>query len=334
MTDPMAMVMEFIPHGDLHGVIHNKQITFDWKYRLRIVWDIVQGYLTPTFPLFLIARMNYVHSLDPPLVHRDLKSPNVMIASLDYDAPAVAKGIPSSPSSLPLPPLSLPDPAVADFGLTRELLTENFRGEKAATRDVTNPTWLAPEVLKAEPNGLPADVYAFGGTPPLSLSFVWVVSLSLPHVAVMLWEILVRQHPFAGYASMIELENAIIKGARPEIPPTTPEAYDLLVVYIPFHLSLLSSPHIVSHHSSCWEADPELRPTFHQVIELIDPLVSKLCPQLKPILTNVTRQGSSSSPFPLLCPSLLFLSLLPSSHHPSSLFTSFLFLASIDPCRS
>lgn len=116
--------------------------------------------------------MKYMHTLDPPLIHRDLKSPNVMIASLDYDAPAVAKGShysfittkePKIFFWLSFSALCLTF-SVADFGLTQELLTEQLRGVNAVERDVANPTWLAPEILSGKPNGAPADVYAFGST--------------------------------------------------------------------------------------------------------------------------------------------------------------------------
>lgn len=51
---------------------------------------------------------------------------------------------------------------MTDFGLTSELLTEALAGKSGAERDVSNPTWLAPEVLQAKPYGLASDVYALG----------------------------------------------------------------------------------------------------------------------------------------------------------------------------
>lgn len=42
--------------------------------------------------------MQYMHNLEPALIHRDLKSPNILLMSTDPDAPVIAK--------------------VADFGLT------------------------------------------------------------------------------------------------------------------------------------------------------------------------------------------------------------------------
>lgn len=35
--------------------------------------------------------MNYLHSLVPPIVHRDLRSPNVFLVSLDPDSDIIAK---------------------------------------------------------------------------------------------------------------------------------------------------------------------------------------------------------------------------------------------------
>ena len=55
----------------------------------------------------------------PPIAHLDLKSPNILLASLDENAPVCAKLI--------------------DFGLSSV-------GQTQYSRLVINPTWLAPEV--------------------------------------------------------------------------------------------------------------------------------------------------------------------------------------------
>jgi serine/threonine protein kinase len=69
-----------------------------------------------------------MHSLNPRLCHCDLKSPNILVKSIDFNSECCAK--------------------VADFGLTQNMLTEKLRGRQASNRHVANPTWLAPEVLK------------------------------------------------------------------------------------------------------------------------------------------------------------------------------------------
>jgi serine/threonine protein kinase len=80
--------------------------------------------------------------MQPPLVHCDLKTPNILIASLDYTAGSCAK--------------------ICDFGTCKSLFTEKLRGRKARDRDVMNPTWLSPEIIKGDSFGCSADVYAFG----------------------------------------------------------------------------------------------------------------------------------------------------------------------------
>ena len=52
--------------GDLYGLIHKKSIFLDWSLKVKIALDIACG-------------MAFLHSAKPPIVHRDLKSPNVLV---------------------------------------------------------------------------------------------------------------------------------------------------------------------------------------------------------------------------------------------------------------
>jgi serine/threonine protein kinase len=58
---------------------------------------------------------------------------------------------------------------ISDFG------TVVFQGPHNAGKAVTNPRWLAPEVLGNEEYSSPSDVYSFG---------------------IMMWELAVRKVPF------------------------------------------------------------------------------------------------------------------------------------------
>lgn len=65
MPHPMAMIMEFVPYGNLYSFLHSPS-TLDWPLRLRINIDIAKG-------------LAFLHNTKPPLVHRDIKSPNIMV---------------------------------------------------------------------------------------------------------------------------------------------------------------------------------------------------------------------------------------------------------------
>ena len=110
--NPLAMIMECVTGGDLFGFIHNPEIEFDWQLRLKIALDMALG-------------MNFLHSINPPLLHRDLKSPNVLVMDHSDGAPVIAK--------------------IADFELSSRMFVDKYKD-----RAVENPTWCAPEVMKKE----------------------------------------------------------------------------------------------------------------------------------------------------------------------------------------
>lgn len=74
--------------------------------------------------------MNYLHSFSIPIIHRDLKSLNILI-----DESYRAK--------------------LADFGWTRLM-------GKRMTRQIGTFQWMAPEVIIGENYSEKADVYSFG----------------------------------------------------------------------------------------------------------------------------------------------------------------------------
>eukprot|EP01094_Clydonella_sp_ATCC50884_P024260 TRINITY_DN6032_c0_g1_i1.p1 TRINITY_DN6032_c0_g1~~TRINITY_DN6032_c0_g1_i1.p1 ORF type:complete len:1495 (+),score=611.24 TRINITY_DN6032_c0_g1_i1:260-4486(+) len=130
---PLQMVMEFAPLGDLSGLLRPKQR------------DGRRGRVDPQrFPLALqyamlvdIARaMRYLHSINPPVIHRDLRSPNVFLLSLELDAPVRCQ--------------------VADFGLSR-----GVAGSISGLLKTWQ--WLAPEVIDADSSTYneTADTYSF-----------------------------------------------------------------------------------------------------------------------------------------------------------------------------
>ena len=56
----LAIVLEFCVRGSLWSVLQNQEIPLSWEDRKRIALDAAKG-------------VNYLHSFQPPVLHRDLK---------------------------------------------------------------------------------------------------------------------------------------------------------------------------------------------------------------------------------------------------------------------
>ena len=130
--NPLQMILELAPKGDLLKLIridreNNISISrddFPWKLRLLIAWDIAKG-------------MKYLQDQDPPIIHRDLRSPNIFLFSTSLD-PSITRA------------------KVADFGLS---LSSGI-GLRCA---LTTWQWLAPEVLEGNYfYSEKSDNYSFG----------------------------------------------------------------------------------------------------------------------------------------------------------------------------
>ncbi|KAK6263048.1 hypothetical protein QUC31_008864 [Theobroma cacao] len=116
----LAIVTEYLPRGSLFKILHKNNQALDLRRRMKMALDVARG-------------MNYLHHRNPPIVHRDLKSSNLLV-DRNWNV------------------------KVADFGLSRWknatfLTTKSGRG---------TPQWMAPEVLRNEPSNEKSDVFSFG----------------------------------------------------------------------------------------------------------------------------------------------------------------------------
>jgi serine/threonine protein kinase len=115
---PNLCVVTELLAGSLFDLLHNSDINLTWKQRLQIALDTAKG-------------MSFLHLNNPPIIHRDLKSPNVLL-----DATRRSK--------------------VCDFGLARTKAINTMTGQCGTFQ------WMAPEVIANGKYTEKADVFSFG----------------------------------------------------------------------------------------------------------------------------------------------------------------------------
>eukprot|EP01107_Rhizomastix_libera_P017087 TRINITY_DN764_c0_g1_i2.p1 TRINITY_DN764_c0_g1~~TRINITY_DN764_c0_g1_i2.p1 ORF type:complete len:766 (-),score=274.62 TRINITY_DN764_c0_g1_i2:102-2399(-) len=115
----ICIALEYMCRGSLYSILHNPDIKLSWGLILRILTDASRGML-------------YLHSCKPPLIHRDLKSHNLLV-----DESWKVK--------------------VCDFGLSTYLDQHSTTMTACGT-----PCWTAPEVLRHLRYTEKADIYSFG----------------------------------------------------------------------------------------------------------------------------------------------------------------------------
>lgn len=126
---PPCVITEYCAKGSMTDVLRigrkdpAKAAQLTWSRRLAMALDAAKGML-------------YLHQREPAIIHRDLKSANLLV-----DSHWRVK--------------------VSDFNLSK-LMEESHSGGGQSTLGAMNPRWLAPELLQGEKATQASDVYAFG----------------------------------------------------------------------------------------------------------------------------------------------------------------------------
>eukprot|EP01117_Protostelium_nocturnum_P017741 TRINITY_DN7278_c0_g1_i1.p1 TRINITY_DN7278_c0_g1~~TRINITY_DN7278_c0_g1_i1.p1 ORF type:complete len:416 (+),score=117.70 TRINITY_DN7278_c0_g1_i1:113-1249(+) len=113
----LCMVMEYCGKGSLYHVLKAEKL--DWEKGLRFAMESTQG-------------LSILHKFDPPIVHRDLKSLNVLITD-EYEV------------------------KLTDFGLARFDTSDNLR---TLNNMVGTIGWTAPELLTGSKFTKESDIYS------------------------------------------------------------------------------------------------------------------------------------------------------------------------------
>ncbi|KAN0019447.1 hypothetical protein ACTFIU_002656 [Dictyostelium citrinum] len=114
----ICICTEYMPRGSLYSILHNDKIKISWSLVKRMMIDAAKGVI-------------YLHGSTPVILHRDLKSHNLLV-----DENWKVK--------------------VADFGLS------TIEQQGATMTACGTPCWTSPEVLRSQRYTEKADVYSFG----------------------------------------------------------------------------------------------------------------------------------------------------------------------------
>lgn len=181
-SNPPFLICEFCSGGTLFTLLHGDSkkcldsndfifsgpsINLSLYQRIKILQDVARG-------------IHFLHSANPPIIHRDIKSLNIFL-------------------SLPIKSsFDVPIAKVGDFGLCQQLFS-NKRFADGSGNLVGTYQWMAPEVLTNQIYNEYIDVYSFG---------------------MIMYEVFSNKTPFFELGVDVNpeiLANEIIKGIRPTL---------------------------------------------------------------------------------------------------------------------
>lgn len=162
-----CIVTEFMSNGSLDLLLHEKDMypELAWPLRLRILYEIALG-------------VNYLHNMNPPLLHQDLKTQNILL-----DGEFHVK--------------------IADFGLSKWRYLSVSKGSGSKSTEMGGTViYMPPEKYEPSANSksrradVKHDMYSF---------------------AIIMWEVLSRQIPYEEITNPMQIMFSVIHGTRPDI---------------------------------------------------------------------------------------------------------------------
>lgn len=182
MTKPFRIITEFCGGGCCFELLHNEEdIDLQWPQQHKMCLDVARA-------------IEYLHNFNPKIIHRDLKSLNLLLST-----PILTE------SDMPLV-------KVSDFGLSR---MQDTTGDDVTWGKMTKAAgtchWMAPEVFTGTNYDEMVDVYSY---------------------SMIMFEIICREIPFEE-EEPANVGNLILSGQRPDldaVPPDCPKQMRNLMV--------------------------------------------------------------------------------------------------------
>ena len=123
----LSIVTEFCKGGNLFELLYKKpNVNLTWELKKKILLQIAVG-------------MNYLHTNNPPVLHRDLKSLNILLTNnIEKDSDTT-------------------DIKISDFGLSRL-----YQKSCIMSGNLGTCYWMAPEIIVNKKYTTKVDVYSYG----------------------------------------------------------------------------------------------------------------------------------------------------------------------------
>ncbi|RLN20160.1 hypothetical protein BBJ28_00015131 [Nothophytophthora sp. Chile5] len=128
----LSLVMDYMSRGDLTTLLQRNRREKGGRQSFTWLSDRSLPRSKIALALDLAEALVYLHSFDPPIIHRDLKSRNILL-SHEWEA------------------------KLSDFGISRE-----SSNETTMTGGMGTTAWISPEVLQGDRYSESADIYSFG----------------------------------------------------------------------------------------------------------------------------------------------------------------------------
>lgn len=214
---PKLVCLEWVEGGDLSHAIHKCRGTpreLLASERLLFMEDFAKG-------------MEYLHSRNPCVIHRDLKPHNLLLTM------PVGHGLQKAATQPPVEVAASSNVAgaprrrvvkIADFGLSRYHDLEH--GVNSMTGNTGSLRWMAPEVMACKKYNEKVDVYSF---------------------AMVVWEMFALEIPYKEL-NVIQVALAVGRGTRPKLPSSC-------------------SPAVAKVINRCWSGHHEDRLSFEDIVK-------------------------------------------------------------------
>jgi serine/threonine protein kinase len=248
----VCIITEYLEQGSLADILYGptKLPAEIWTYELIL-----------TCALQAARGMLYLHSHQPPICHRDLKSSNLVVddhwvvkvtdfgmsrivpekvqdydKGIDEERDSIGRNsIGKDPSERSSGSINIPLSSNTTSGASRPTTVNTVNTSSLGlemTSNLGTTAWCAPEILTASSRtrySVKVDVYSFG---------------------MVLWELWEKKRPFDEYTSRFDIIDAVRAGKRPPISESCPPTFKSLV-------------------QRCWQTEPSRRPTMNYIVRYL-----------------------------------------------------------------